>query len=206
MDKFELHITETPVKKSGKNGLSILLVILLAPVILVFAAAYGVSLLFSFIYGKTTKRGMFGTKGKKSVHKTAFDLIKNDTIQISLQDIEESYGQLLDEWCDMTNNQAECLFLAKTNPVIDGIHGRFITAFLKEFQNGILLQRLILSTNPADTHPVNSELVWVDYDDLTVKEMKPIGQYFLYEDKRNPNLIKGFNREKEVEIEVKITQ
>jgi hypothetical protein len=198
---FEFNKIVTPNKIVPLRGVKALLVLVLIPVIFIGIILIALAGLAEWIYSRFTQKSLL-TKSAEPPEPRVRELISKENLHISLHEINtpELEG-LLDEWYENVYDEEEMLFMATTEPKIEGIHQRIITNFCLEKNNGIFLQRISIIENTIPKE-LGSELIWIDCTDLKIKTIEPVGCYFLYMDKE---MIKGFNKQESIEIQIQKT-
>lgn len=203
MEIFKFTKTVTRVKQGINRWLAGLLILLLLPLVVAALVLIGLVGLVSWMYNRITGNQLF-PKDAGSRESEIRELICNEYFRIQLHEIEswEEASQWEDEWYEETYDEEITLYKATTEPEIEGIHHQILTTFFKEQDNGVFLQRITVS---GDTYPkeIGSELIWIDYNDLKIKVVEPVGTYFLYVEK---GVIKGFNKKENIEIQVSRVQ
>lgn len=196
---FKFIKTITPNKIVPLRGVKALLVLVLIPLIFIALILIALAGLAEWIYSRFTRKSLLADPTEPPEPQTR-ELIGRENLRICLHEIKapELEG-LLEEWYENVYDEEEMLFMATTEPEIEGVHHRIITSFYQEKNNGIFLQRVTIIENPTPKE-LGSELIWVDFTDLKIKTIEPIGCYFLYSDKE---MIKGFNKKESIEIEIK---
>ena len=192
---FEFKKTISPNKKQQSRWLQGLLLLILIPVIFAVLMLIALAATTKWIYAKFTKKNPWENAEPETRY-----LVRNQNLRILLHEIKApEWQEISEEWVGNTYDEEETLFLATTEPEIEGIHNRVITTFFMETSNGVFLQRITLAENTGPKE-IGSELIWVDYTDLKIKAIEPVGCYFLYLDNK---IIKGFNFKENIEINIK---
>ena len=198
MPLFKFKKTVFPDKKTPR-WLDVMLIVVLIPIILIVLLLIGLFLLANWVYSKFTPKNLLNKAGPPAEQKPRY-LIQNEKIRIQLHEIEawEEEGPIEEEWYKTTYDEETTLYKAITEPEIEGIHHKMITTFALEQDNGLFLQRIVLPET-GEPKKLSSELIWIDYADLKIKAVEPVGCYYLYLEK---GLIKGFNKQENIEIQV----
>jgi hypothetical protein len=192
---FEFKKTISPNKKQQSRWLQGLLLLILIPIIFAVLMLVAFAAISKWIYAKFTKKSP-----RENAEPETRYLVRNQNLCILLHEIKAPEWQEISEvWAENTYDEDETLFLATTEPEIEGIHNRVIATFFMETNNGVFLQRITLAENTGPKE-IGSELIWVDYTDLKIKAIEPVGCYFLYLAKSQ---IKGFNFKENIEINIK---
>lgn len=187
--KFEYTITELKLEESKWGFLILPILIICLPLFLKMIMLSFVFLLVMIIIAK-----IFNIKNLfKEDCEEVFDLVNNEFVQIQLH---KEYDEISKTWYNTTYEEHEFIYQIKTIPVIKKMEGSIISTFYKEFENGIFLQKILFKNEKVE---ISSELVWIDYYDLNIKDRQEIGPYFIYDAGEK---IKGFNRTKQIEIEI----
>jgi hypothetical protein len=189
---FEFKKTISLNKKQQSRWLQGLLLLTLIPVIFAVLMLLVLAATTKWIYAKFTQKNPLENAQPK-----ARELISNENLRILLHEIKApEWQEISEEWVENTYDEEETLFLSTTEPEIEGVYNRVITTFFMETNNGVFLQRITIAENTG-LKEIGSELIWVDYTDLKIKAIEPVGCYFLYPGKA---AIKGFNFEESIEI------
>ena len=192
---FEFKKTITPNKKQQYRWLQGLLLLILIPIIFAVLMLIALAATTKWIYAKFSQKNPLENAEPETRY-----LVSHQNLRILLHKIKApEWQEISEEWVGNTYGEEETLFLATTEPEIEGIHNRVITTFFMETSNGVFLQRITLAENTGPKE-IGSELIWVDYTDLKIKAIEPVGCYFLYLDNK---IIKGFNFKENIEINIK---
>ena len=130
-------------------------------------------------------------------------LINRQNIKIELieDNNDDEYNKIVDLWCDQVYDEDVFIYRATTEPVVQGLTNEFITSFIKETDTGAFIQ-ILNKDKTQQEQVIDTTLSFLNYADLTVKNIENIGPYFLYIDKQKPDLISGFNRDSNIELSV----
>jgi hypothetical protein len=130
-------------------------------------------------------------------------LINRQNIKIELieDNNDDEYNKIVDLWCDQVYDEDVFIYRATTEPVVQGLTNEFITSFIKETDTGAFVQ-ILNKDKTQQEQVIDTTLSFLNYADLTVKNIENIGPYFLYIDKQKPDLISGFNRDGNIELSV----
>jgi len=192
---FEFKKTITPNKKQQPRWLHGLLLMILIPIIFAVLILITLAATTKWMYAKFIKKNPL-----ENAEPQARELISNQNLRILLHEIKApEWLEISEEWVENTYDEEETLFLATTEPKIEGVHNRVITTFFMEANNGVFLQRITIAEN-AHPKEIGSELIWVDYTDLKINAIEPVGCSFLFPDN---SVIKGFNFKENIEINIK---
>lgn len=178
-----------------------LLLIFAVPVVII--ALISLIIFFIFMWLKT----IFGTEKPsgnidESYH-LELELVDNEYVKIILiedeQDLELT--ALNSEWTEKVYNKETCLYRAKTVPYIQGLDGRVCCFYVREQSNGVILQ-VIKTVADKPIEVLDTQLLFLQFPRLETFVIDEVGPYFLYNDKKDSNLIKGFNERETIIIEL----
>lgn len=188
----------------GKNWLLLKVLLILYPIIVLLTILFFMVVIpLQWILKKL---GMMKIKPVDRTAKTPFEYRKkfmNETVEIKLEDDQKDISliKMQDKWKKHYGLSKYYIFKLKTDPTIPEIENMICTAFLKEFDNGLLLQRLITPpTNPKAT--LESELVYFDYEKRTLQVVENIGAFILHDIKDREDVIGGVNRTHKLELKI----
>jgi hypothetical protein len=130
-------------------------------------------------------------------------LIKRDNFTIELvEHDDEEYTSLEDYWYSDVYNEDTTLYLAKTSPEIPGLHNKFITTFMKEIKDGVMLQ---IVEYPGEMVSVPSSwIIYLNYHSLNIERLDEIGPYLLYNNDQDMYIIEGFNQGGKIQLKIKM--
>ncbi len=197
MKKIEIEAKVLPgngQKPLGIGGwIGILLGVLLLPLIVLIVMVVLFCLLAADLLRKEP------AEPKPAGEKQGF-WVENDWVRLQFEELEyEKYCEIHDQWSSEVNHEGLYLYQLHCNPVIESLENSIAGAYTKELGNGILLQ--IIAYDPA-SQLLDSQLVFLDYADLSVNPVKVIGPYELYQ-KPKEDMIRGFNQYDEIELRIK---
>ena len=197
MKKLEIEVSVLPTdeqKPSVIGGVTgILLLVLLLPLIILIAAMALLYLLISDLLRKEP------AAPKPAEERHAFR-VENDSVSLQFTELEyANHWEIKDQWCSEVNDDGRYLYRLHCNPAIESLENSIAGAYTQELRNGLLLQ--LIEYDPANKL-LNSQLVFLDYADLSVNPIKVIGPYELYQ-KPEEDSIRGFNRYEEIELTIK---
>ncbi|MCR6642589.1 MAG: hypothetical protein NVV82_27285 [Sporocytophaga sp.] len=130
-------------------------------------------------------------------------LIKRDNFTIELvEHDDEEYTSLEDYWYSDVYDEDTTLYLAKTSPEIPGLHNKFITTFMKEIKDGVMLQ---IVEYPGEMVSVPSSwIIYLNYHSLNIERLDEIGPYLLYNNDQDMYIIEGFNQGGKIQLKIKM--
>ncbi|MBE7174301.1 MAG: hypothetical protein INR73_27255 [Williamsia sp.] len=179
--------------------IAVLVILVAIPVIIIALLSSVLVAVFSFAY--TRIRRLFVPEKPKAPTEAYYIeriLLNNPYIQIiAVEDeADEELTELNEQWSAEVGNTETYLYRAKTIPRIPALEGTIICFFLKEQPAGALLQ--IPRQQPHQ--PFSTQLVFLQYTTLQLIPVEPIGPFYLYNDEKNNDLIKGFNNKEELTL------
>lgn len=178
----------------------ILLLIIAVPVVII--AFISLCLVFIFNWFRSIVVSKKQVANDDELYYLELELIKNPYVQITLteDELDTELTALNQEWAQSVYNKETCLYRAVTVPIIPGLDGIICCFYCKEQPDGIILQILKI---PAEKHGgLDTQLLFLQYPDLKISVLDDIGPYFLYNDKKNNTVIKGFNEKQYIAIEL----
>ncbi len=199
---FSVQKEITRKKQSPFKGLIDVLILIIAIPVIIIA---GISLsLYSFLLW--IKNSIF----KEAINLSAddhyhleLDLVHNEHVHIIL--IEDEFDieltQLNEAWQQEVYNEETCLYRTQTIPVIPELEGGITCFYFKEQYNGLILQVLPMSKN-NDGQTLNTQLVFINYESLDLTWIDETGPFFLYNDDKNVQQVKGFNKKEQLILEL----
>lgn len=198
---MQFRITKTIISHSGKQGklTGILILIFILPVAIILLVPVLLFMLFVAI------ANMFKSKPSNAIVQDAnmnLLLVSNSHVSIALveDETDAQYRVASDVWSAKVFDDLTAVYRASTTPEIPGLHGQFITNFIKETDKGAFLQ--LVEYNPHRADHISSRLIFLQYSNLSITSVSNIGPYQLLEDKHNPALLKGFNRYEQMEFTI----
>lgn len=197
------HITVRK-KNPFRFLIDILLLIIAVPVIII--AFISLCVVFIFNWLKSIAVSKKPVADNDELYYLEVELIKNSYVQITLKEdeLDTELTALNQEWAERVYNKETCLYRAVTVPLIPGLDGMICCFYCKEQPDGIILQVLRIPAETPDGS-FNTQLVFLQYPDLKLSVLDDIGPYCLYNDAKNNHIIKGFNENKKVVIELQPT-
>jgi hypothetical protein len=111
---------------------------------------------------------------------------------------DQELNLISDIWAEAVEDEMVPVYIAHTNPHIQDLHGKFITDFVKEAGAGVFLQLVEMKDHTAGK--ISTKLVFLSYADQTVADVLDVGPYFLFNDKTSEWLVKGFNKNDDIEL------
>ncbi len=183
----------------GKGLIDVLILIIAIPVIII--AGISLSLYFFFLW---LKNNIFKEAIKLSAednYHLELDLIHNEHLHITLieDEFDAELTQLNEAWQQKVYNEETCLYRTRTIPVIPALEGGITCFYLKEQYDGLFLQLLPTSKDNA-IQTLNTQLVFINYERLDLTFIDETGPFFLYNDDKNAQQIKGFNKKEQLTI------
>ena len=140
-------------------------------------------------------------------YRLELELLHNQHVHISMVEDEgdAELADLNEQWADKVHSQETSLFRARTNPRLPFLEGRICCYYLKELPQGAMLQ--VLDDNSSGEYPatLNTRLVYLNYEDLSLNIIDETGPYHLYNEEKNQAVIRGFNARNDIEIELALT-
>lgn len=126
-------------------------------------------------------------------------LLNNQYIKIiAVEDETDTELAALNEvWAEEVYQAETYLYHAKTSPLIPALEGNIICFFLKEQPGGALLQ--ILDQTQNNSLP-STQLVFLRYETLQIIPIESLGSFYIYNDEKDTNLIRGFNTKQELQL------
>lgn len=126
------------------------------------------------------------------------NLFSNQYWQINLVEDEDDreLTQLNISWNEQVYDDSTYLYRAKTSPMIEGLHNQVIGNFIRQTESELILQML----EPTTDNPLNTAFVLLEKTTGSIKRIGDCGALFVYNDQRNPDMVKGFNKEQRVHI------
>ncbi len=193
------HIT---VKKKNhfRIVIDILLLIIAVPVVMI--AFISLCLVFVFNWLKSFAVGKKPVANEDDFYHLELALIKNSYIQITLteDELDNELTALNQEWSEQVYNKETCLYRATTVPVIPGLDGMICCFYCKEQPDGVILQ--VLKVSSETPGGIDTQMLFLKYADLSISILDNIGPFFLYNDEKNNQVIKGFNEKENLIIEL----
>lgn len=196
----------TPRKQSiWRKPINVLLIIVAVPVTVIA----GISLII--YYSLYRIAGLFLKPASNTAmperYHLELELLHNQHVHISMVE-DEADAELVhlnEQWADEVHSQETSLFRAKTNPRLPSLEGRICCYYLKELPQGAVLQ--VLDDNSSGEYPatLHTQLVYLNYEDLSLNIIDETGPYYLYNEEKNQAVIKGFNAKNYIEIELALT-
>lgn len=180
--------------------IDILLLIIAVPVVII--AGISLCLVFIFTWLRSIMVSKKPVANDDELYYLELELIKNHYVQITLTENELDWEltALNQQWAEHVYNKETCLYRAGTIPLVPGLDGMICCFYCKEQPDGVILQ--VLKT-PAETPGgLDTQLLFLQYPDLKTSVLDDIGPYFLYNDKRNIHIIKGFNEKEKMVIQL----
>jgi len=197
------HITVRK-KNPFRIVIDILLLIVAVPVVLI--AFISLCLVFIFNWLRSIVLSKKPVANEDELYHLKLELIKNPFVRITLteDELDTELNALNQEWAERVYNKETCLYRAETVPLIPGLDRMICCFYCKEQPDGIILQVLKI---PAETPGgLDTQLLFLQYQDLKILVLDDIGPYFLYNDEKNNNLIKGFNEKETILVELALYQ
>jgi hypothetical protein len=189
-------------KQSPLKGLVNVLILTIAiPVIIIAGISLSLYFLFLWLKNKIFKEKII--ESAEDNYYLELDLIYNEHVHIIL--IEDEFDieltQLNNAWQENVYNEETCLYRTRTIPLIPALEGGITCFYFKEQYNGLFLQVLpIRKNNKMQT--LHTQLIFIDYEKLDLTLIDETGPFFLYNDDKNVQQIKGFNKEEELTLEL----
>ena len=173
--------------------LSYLILLIAIPVIVIALLSNLVIAIFSFIYIKI--KGLIRKESLAAPvapYYLEYVLLDNQYIKIiAVEDEADTELTALNEaWSEEVYQAETYLYRAKTSPLIPALENSIICFFAKEQPGGALLQ---IADKSQNTFPSSTQLVFLQYNTLQIVPIEPLGSFYLYNDEKNNNLIRGFN-------------
>jgi DNA-binding transcriptional LysR family regulator len=130
-------------------------------------------------------------------------LIENEYLRITLveDELDLELTALNDAWTEKVYNEETCLYRAKSNPVIPELENKIVAFYVKEQEDGVILQVLEEQHGSRGTG-LNTELVFLTYKSLHVSRLGSAGPFYLFNDKKNDRLILGISKTEKLKIEL----
>ncbi len=168
------------------------------PVILI--ASISLSLYFLFTCFKSFFIKEEVTESGEETYHLEINLVKNEFIQMTMieDELDVELTKLNEAWQNTVYNEETCLYRARTVPLVPGLNGSVCCFYSREYKGGVLLQ--ILPQVITDYDRLNSQLIFLSYHDLKMTLVEQLGAYFLFNDEKDADLIKGFNKREKIEI------
>lgn len=199
---FSIRKNITLKKQSPLRGLFNIIILMVAiPVVLIAIISLSIYFLFLWLKGLLRKEKNV-TLATENYHFEQ-DLISNEYVRIIMveDEFDVELTRLNEAWMEKVNPQETCLYRVRTIPVISALEGGICCFYCKEQNGGVLLQ--VLTNHAADNNaPLSSELLFLDYQNLNIKRIDETGVFFLYNDDKNAQLIRGFNRKENMRLEI----
>lgn len=192
--EFEAHSPD-----GGVSGLpAMVLMVLLVPLLLAFAALVGVALAVAGVY--RLGRRWWGQEEPVPEPEPPAPVRVLDTpgLVVDLIDwdaaaLSPDLQALLDAWAEVVAEEHELGSVVVTTPELPGLHGQLVAAFSHRWGSGLLLQLL---EPAAGEPPVTSSLVFVDPAGPSWEKVTDVGAFQLYLPQDGPeNQLEGWNQE-----------
>lgn len=184
-----------------KGVVNVLILIIAIPVIIIAGLGLSVHFLVLWLKNKIFKEKII--ESAEDNYYLEIDLIHNGHVHITL--IEDEFDieltQLNEAWQENVYNEETCLYRTRTIPLIPALEGGITCFYFKEQYNGLFLQVLPISKN-NEMQTLHTQLVFIDYENFDFTLIDETGPFFLYNDDKNAQLIKGFNREEQLTLEL----
>jgi hypothetical protein len=170
------------------------LLVVLIPLIVLFLIVmiiwYGIHSIFS------------KNKKKIATEELPYLILDNERIKMELKTLDDTFSEIDDYWCDKVYDEDQYLYVAQTTPTIESIDGKLFGDFKLEKGNGVFLHNIQFEKTSSNLN-VSSKLLYLDYRTLETKIIDEFGSYFLYNKKDSDNIICGFNKDSDIELEIK---
>lgn len=190
------HIT--PKKQQPFRALlNVVIVVIAIPVVVI--AWMCLLLYFAFLWVKNL--GSTSEPDNEPYHQE-LALLANEQLTITMteDELDTELTQLNEDWMANVYNEETCLYRVTTVPQIAALHGKICCFYLKEMPDGVILQ--VLQSVVMNKLP-DTQLVFLHYQTLQVTVLAETPPFYLYNEKDNPAIIKGFNQKQNIVIEIK---
>lgn len=197
---MQFKVSKVIIAKTGETRgfKKLLLILLLIPLLLLFMV---VGLLFipiviiSSLLNKKPSKEIVASPVEEGIL-----LAGNDKVSVRMvrEENSEEFQRISEAWAEEVSKGTVHVYRAHTNPIIEELHGKFITFFFKETPAGVFLQ--VVETVKHVTNKISTKLVFLNYADQTVSDVVNVGPYMLYNDKKSEWLVKGLNENDQVEL------
>ena len=127
------------------------------------------------------------------------NLLNNEHIKITAveDETDKELAGLNELWEAAAYHEQTYLYRARTTPFLPDIDGKIVCFYLRDEPGGAILQ--LVSTD-QNGQLLTTQLICLQYSNLTIIPVDEAGLFHLYNDERDQGLIRGFNNEKEVQI------
>jgi uncharacterized protein YpmB len=183
-----------------KNLVNIFILLIAIPVIII--AAISLSLYFLFLWCKAVFLKKEDAQSPDSNYHLDLDLIHNKSIRITLTEDEADIEltELNEAWQEQVYNEETCLYRFRSIPVIPALEDGICCFYYKEQDDGLILQ--VLPGDSLNRKLLNTSLIFVDYECFVTRLIDEAGPFFLYNDVKNPQVIRGFNKKADIILEL----
>ncbi|MEJ7767356.1 MAG: hypothetical protein WKF89_06060 [Chitinophagaceae bacterium] len=198
MDEYKITKHVTPKMKNPFKGLiNVFIIILAVPVIILSIVSLSIYFLVMQIIFLFYRRKPSGVTAEYYHHE--FELVHNQHLKITLveDELDTELSSLNERWMENVYERETCLYRAKTTPVIEELEGEIICFFIKELPEGVVLQVL---QGLDHTRLLTTQLLFLRYHNLKVTVIDEAGPFYLYNDDKNTNLIRGFNKMENIKM------
>lgn len=179
--------------------LNVLIILLAVPVTIIAS----VCILVYFVFLWTRSLWITESETADEPYHLELELIKNDHLKLSL--VEDEYDAVLfslnEEWNREVYREQTCLYRVKAIPAIPALENQVCCFYCKEQLEGTIIQ-LLDNTAHSLYGQLNTTLILIQYPGLEVTYIDDAGPFFLYNDEKDPGLIRGFNEKEKIEIEL----
>ncbi len=180
-------------KPTPLRGIIIVLILLMAVPVLVIAF---LSLLL-YMAGNWIVTSFAGERSSSALEPYFLErpFLENEHVKITVVEDErdEELTELNAEWNrDVYEDDDNYLFRARTTPLIPEIDDKVIGFFVKQYEEGAVLQLLSQKKDTA-SGIATTELVYLRYNDLQLSPIIEAGGYCLYNDEKDPAIIRGIS-------------
>ncbi|HZG24098.1 MAG TPA: hypothetical protein VEZ17_05930 [Chitinophagaceae bacterium] len=193
------HIT--PKKKNPLTGIwNAVILVIAIPVVMIAIISLLVYFSLQWLWNLARKKA---PDISDQTYHLELPLIENEFVSITMieDELDTELTTLNDAWTQSVYNQETGLYRAKTNPVIPEIDNKIMAFYLKERPGGAMLQVLKTSFPPGESS-LETELIFLSYADLRVSRIGRTGAFYLFNDKKNAELILGINKKEKIRIEL----
>ena len=200
--RFSVHKNITLKKQSPFRGLVNIFILMVAiPVVLIAVISLSMYYLFLRLRDFILKEKKI-EQASENYHFER-DLINNDYVRIIMveDELDMELTRLNEAWMEKVNPEETCLYRVRTIPVVPTLEGTICCYYCNEQNGGVLLQALG-SNSTENMAALSSDLLFLNYQNLDVTRIDETGAFFLYNDHKNPQLIRGFNRKENISLEI----
>lgn len=199
------HIISKTIQPKKKDPLrvavDIIIIVLAIPVVIIASC----SLLLYFLFMKIKVLLFHQRESPNDAETYHYETMLLDNgfvnIMLSEDEMDTELTSLNHLWAEQVYNKETYLYRAKTNPLIAALENKICCFYLDERPEGALLQVMAPAGN--DVHGLlHTRLVYLRYSDLQTFVVDEVGPYFLYNDNKNNQLIRGFSEKEAISIQL----